>query len=358
MQFDVNIPSASYPVFIEAGCGRRIQAHLSATKATSVFALIDENVQAVHADYLNEYLPSDCVRFVIPAGEATKSLQQLSDLYDKVLGGRELDRASVILAVGGGVVGDLAGFLAATLMRGIRCVQVPTTLLAMVDSSVGGKTAINHTSGKNLIGAFHQPTAVFADTAFLKTLPKREYISGFAEIIKTAVIGDADLFAFLQENSAELLTQDDAALKEILAACVRFKATVVAEDERESGRRAILNYGHTVGHVLESAFSGKYLHGEAVAIGMVAANHLAVASRTMPQTEAATIKNLISQFTLPTELPSELTAVALEQGIRSDKKRAADSVNFVLPTNIGDVKVSLVDINTTLINTLLGQLNA
>lgn len=348
MKIDVKIPHAEYPVFIETECISQLQEFIGNLGASSVFALIDENVSSLHIERLRSSLPEHCTRIVIPSGESSKSLTTLSGLYDQILGSRKLDRSSLILAIGGGVVGDLAGFLAATVMRGVRCIQVPTTLLAMVDSSVGGKTAINHAAGKNLIGAFHQPIAVFADLDFLSTLPKREYISGFAEVIKSAVVGFNELFGFLEKNKLALLKQDSASLQRVLADSVNFKADIVREDERETGRRAILNYGHTVGHVLESIYPEKYLHGEAVAMGMVAANWLAVAEDSLSPNDASDIEKLIKAFKLPTKLPKDLTEEQLLDGIRSDKKRAADEVNFVLPYCIGDAEAFPLTINEDL----------
>lgn len=353
MQIDVKIPDAEYPVFIERGCVSQLEAFIDGLDTSSMFALIDENVSRLHEDRLHSSLPEHCTRIVIPSGESSKSLSKLSELYDQLLGSRQLDRSSLILAIGGGVVGDLAGFLAATVMRGIRCIQVPTTLLAMVDSSVGGKTAINHAAGKNLIGAFHQPSAVFADLDFLSTLPKREYVSGFAEVIKSSVVGFNELFGYLEKHKSALLKQDSAALQRVLADCVNFKADIVREDERETGRRAILNYGHTVGHVLESVYPGKFLHGEAVAIGMIAANWLAVAEDSLSPGDARDIKKLIRAFKLPTKLPKDLTEEQLLDGIRSDKKRAADEVNFVLPYCIGDAEAFPLAIDDDLASNLL-----
>ncbi|MHC4840124.1 MAG: 3-dehydroquinate synthase [Planctomycetota bacterium] len=354
MQIDVKISSASYPVIIESGCVDQLSGFLDSSGASSVYALIDENVARLHADLVSEHLPADYERIVIPSGEQSKSLRQLSALYDEILSGRELDRSSIIIAIGGGVVGDLAGLLAATLMRGIRCIQVPTTLLAMVDSSVGGKTAINHATGKNLIGAFHQPTAVLVDTAFLKTLPKREYVSAIAETIKSAVIGDHALFEFLKQNVDALLNLDSEPLTRVLSSCVNFKTQIIEEDERETGRRGILNYGHTVGHVLETAYPGRYLHGEAVAIGMVAANRLAIETSILDSQPAAEITQLIQQFGLPTSIPDDLNEGDLVDGMKSDKKRSSGSVNFALPTSIGSAALFPHPIDDQLVRRLLG----
>jgi 3-dehydroquinate synthase len=277
---------------------------------------------------------------VVPAGEESKSLEQASRLYDALY---ELaaDRQTAVVAVGGGVVGDLAGFAAATYNRGLPLVMVPTTLLAMVDSSVGGKTGVNHPKGKNLIGAFHQPAGVWIDTAFLDTLPEREYLSGLAEIVKYGVILDAEFFAHLEANAAAVRARDPAVLVPVIARCCRLKADVVERDEREeTGLRAVLNYGHTFAHAFEAVGGyGGWLHGEAVAAGMVCAGRLAERRGLVGPELTDRQRHLLEVFSLPTRPRREWPADELLAAMRRDKKAAAGRLRFVLPTRLCELKL-------------------
>jgi 3-dehydroquinate synthase len=257
------------------------------------------------------------------------------------------------------MVGDLAGFLAATLLRGVRCVQIPTSLLAMVDSSVGGKTAINHSSGKNLIGAFHQPAAVFCDMHFLRTLPKREYVSALAEIVKTGVLAGDDLLGMLEESADKLIDRDLETLHRVIEACVRFKADVVEEDEVETtGRRATLNFGHTLAHVLETLWPERWLHGEAVAIGMVAALNLSVARAKLDDAVAGRVIKLLEKFSLPTDVPPELEPQRMLEVMAGDKKRAGKAVHFVVISDIGQAGALPCKLDDSLAEALLGRADA
>jgi len=248
-----------------------------------------------------------------------------------------LERKSFVVALGGGVVGDLAGFVAATYLRGIPFVQVPTTLLAQVDSSVGGKTGVNLRAGKNLVGAFYQPQLVLCDLDALKTLPKREYVSGLAEIIKYGVVYDPILFAQLEHNLPQLLERDAGTLAAIIARCCEIKADVVGQDETEGGLRAILNFGHTIGHAIENSFGyGKFLHGEAIAIGQVAAAKLSHKILGLPSGDAARIEKLFTQAGLPVKI--KLDAVQRKKlfaAMKLDKKASGGEVKFVLAKKIG-----------------------
>ena len=280
----------------------------------------------------------------VPAGEATKSLAQAGRLYDACVRAG-LRRSSPIVALGGGVVGDLAGFVAATFNRGVPFVQVPTTLLAQIDSSVGGKVAINHPHGKNLIGAFHQPAAVLADTTTLLTLADREYRAGLGEMAKYGVIMDPELFETMAREAEALAVRDLPLLNRLVARCCELKAEVVAEDERElpGGRRIILNYGHTVGHAVEAvAGYGVVLHGEAVAIGMVAAARLAARRGMLSEADVARILALLQALGLPTEVPP-LDEEALVDAMTRDKKNRGSRLTFVLPRAIGRVEAVEVD---------------
>jgi len=285
------------------------------------------------------------VSIVVPPGESSKTLAQAGTLYDRLLEA-EMDRGSVVIALGGGVVSDLAGFVAATYMRGIPWVAVPTTLLSQVDASVGGKTAVDHPLCKNLIGAFHQPSAVLADIETLRTLPDEELRTGLAEVVKHAMIRDANLFAALEAQADRLLARDSKVLEDIVTRNVEIKAEVVMADERESGLRRILNYGHTVGHALESlslktaglSTAAALAHGRAVALGMMAEAQIAQRRGLVGQAIVERQKNLLQRFGLPVRLkaPDVKACLAL---VRHDKKAEAGRLRFVLPESIGSVRI-------------------
>ncbi|MCP9850144.1 3-dehydroquinate synthase [Cyanobium sp. Morenito 9A2] len=294
---------------------------------------------------------------VVEAGEEQKTPATLGLIHDGAFAAR-LERGSAIVALGGGVVGDMAGFAAATWLRGIAVVQVPTTLLAMVDAAIGGKTGVNHPGGKNLIGAFHQPKLVLIDPGTLATLPEREFRAGMAEVIKYGVIGDPDLFAEL-EGAADLSRLDGldpALLQGLLERSAAAKARVVAADEREGGLRAILNYGHTLGHAVENLSGyGTFLHGEAVGLGMLAAGAIAVASGLWSVEDQQRQRALIAKAGLPLCLPS-LDPAAVLSSLQSDKKVRDGRVRFVLPTAIGHVEIR-DDVEPSLIRQVLAELS-
>jgi 3-dehydroquinate synthase len=277
---------------------------------------------------------------LIPAGEDYKHLESIAHLYDTALE-NYLERSSTLLALGGGVIGDMTGFAAATWLRGINFVQVPTTLLAMVDASIGGKTGVNHPKGKNLIGAFYQPKLVYIDPVVLKTLPVREFRAGMAEVIKYGVIWDEELF--LQLEAAEKLDNlsdiSPELLNSIITRSCQAKVDVVSQDEKEAGLRAILNYGHTIGHAIESLTGYTSVnHGEAVGIGMVAAGKLALALGLWTQTESDRQNKLIQKTNLPTAIPSGIEIAAIIDALKSDKKVKEGVARFVLPSQIGKAK--------------------
>jgi 3-dehydroquinate synthase len=280
---------------------------------------------------LGERRISECI---LPDGEQHKTLQTAGWVFDELVG-KKLNRDAIVLAFGGGVVGDIAGFAAACYQRGIGYVQIPTTLLAQVDSSVGGKTGVNHTGGKNLIGAFHQPLAVIADTDTLSTLPDRELSAGLAEVIKYGCIADLEFLGWLDSNMEKLLERDVEALAYAVARSCEIKASIVGEDEREQGRRAILNFGHTFGHAIEAATDfERYLHGEAVALGMVMAADF---SRELGLIDAAAkqrVDGLLRRAGLPTEAPKVGASRALEL-MQMDKKVLAGKVRLVLLERLG-----------------------
>ncbi|MBE9046232.1 3-dehydroquinate synthase [Pleurocapsales cyanobacterium LEGE 10410] len=279
---------------------------------------------------------------LIPAGEEYKNLQSIQQVYDTAFANR-LERSSTFVALGGGVIGDMTGFCAATWLRGVNFVQVPTSLLAIVDASVGGKTGVNHPQGKNLIGAFYQPKLVAIDPTLLKTLPPREFRAGIAEVIKYGVIWDEDLFTKLEHcdrlDSLEHIS--DELLEIMITRSCQAKAEVVGKDEKEAGLRAILNYGHTIGHAVESLTHYKqFVHGEAVAIGMVAAGKISVEMGLWTKEEAQRQDALIAKAGLPTEIPSELAIDDILETIKSDKKVKAGKVRFILPLAIGKVTIT------------------
>ncbi len=276
-------------------------------------------------------------QFILPDGEQTKCLDWLDKVYHAMLKAR-LDRNSFVVALGGGVVGDLAGFAAATYMRGIPFIQVPTTLLAQVDSSVGGKTGVNLKEGKNLVGAFYQPKCVVIDPLVLRTLEKRELRAGFAEVIKYGVIRDEVFFRYLEDNITDIFNLKPDCIEHIISVSCRIKAEVVAKDECEAGLRAILNFGHTAGHALEAICGyGKLVHGEGVGIGMAVACSLGQMCTGFASESTDRIKQLIRESGLPYRVPAGIASDLIIEYMRRDKKTANDTIRFVLPVKIGDV---------------------
>ncbi|MDO8746914.1 MAG: 3-dehydroquinate synthase, partial [Thermodesulfovibrionales bacterium] len=245
-----------------------------------------------------------------------------------------------LIALGGGVIGDITGFVASTYMRGIDYIQIPTPLLAQVDSSVGGKTGVNHKLGKNMIGTFYQPKLVWIDIDILKTLPQKEFFAGLAEVIKYGVIWDAKLFAFLENNRDKILRLDEKSLTHIIKRSCEIKAEVVSKDEREAGLRAILNYGHTIGHAIETATGyKKYLHGEALTIGMFIEAEIAESLKLLKEKTVQRIKSLIESYGLPTKIPVRINRNALLASMQLDKKAVAGELKFILPERIGKVRI-------------------
>lgn len=340
----VNLGPRTYDIDLAAGDSAGVGpfARQVARSATSALVVTDEHVEP-HAATVGRSLLQTGVRVgyaVVPAGEVSKSLDMASQLYDQ-LADLPADRHTLVVAVGGGVIGDLAGFAAATYNRGLPLLMVPTTLLAMVDSSVGGKVGINHPKGKNLIGAFHQPAGVWVDTGFLATLPDREYRSGLAEVVKYGVILDDEFFRFVEANPDSILARNPAHLNHVVARSCRLKADVVEQDEREeTGLRAVLNYGHTFAHAFETvAGYGAWLHGEAVAAGMVCASRLAVTLGLIPQSVTDQQVAILTRLGLPTAPLAGWDANALIDVMRRDKKAKAGQLRFVLPRQIGAVEL-------------------
>lgn len=312
--------------------------------ARRVWIVADADVAAFHLDtiaHLASHSDADVRTATFPPGEGSKSLAGLGRIYDALLG-EGIERSDVVVALGGGVTGDLVGFAAATVLRGVGLVQVPTTLLSMVDSSVGGKTGINHAIGKNLIGSFYQPAEVLIDPSLLDTLPEREYRSGWAEIIKHGLIepstpaGDSGLFDVIAENVDSLVSRASPLLPAIIARNVEVKASVVRADEREAGLRAILNFGHTIGHAVEAA-GYSLLHGEAVAVGIHGAMRLGVATGAIPQGRADAVVDVLTRFGLPVHVTADLHEI--ERLMKSDKKRAGGEQQWILPAASGGVEI-------------------
>lgn len=320
---------------------------------TKVAVITNPTVAGYHLDTLLANIEAPQVYVVtIPDGEEYKTLQTVEDILNQLFE-HKLDRKSLLIAFGGGVIGDMTGFTASLYQRGIDFIQIPTTLLSQVDASVGGKTGVNNAYGKNLIGAFYQPKAVYIDPAFLETLPPREFAAGVAEIVKMAVMFDADFFNFL--GNADF--HDEAVLKEMIRKSVALKAWVVNQDEKEAGIRAVLNYGHTFGHVIENETKySTYLHGEAVAIGMVMANELAVELGLFERTEADRVKKLLEKASLPVSY--EIKDVDdFYDHFFLDKKSAKGSIKFILPDGMGNHKI-VKDIDEVIVKKVLSQFGA
>ncbi len=339
----VSLGERSYSVKVGRGLLAQLGVELRSASMTGAIALVhDAALAATYEPQVRASLDGAGYKVTsvpVPSGEGSKSLEQLSRLY-QAFAGNALDRGTTVVALGGGVTGDLAGFAAASYLRGVPFVQVPTTLLAQVDASVGGKTGIDLPEGKNLVGAFHQPSLVLADLDTLATLPPEEYRAGLAEVIKTGVIADAAFFDYLESNSARLLEHQSDVAEQIVVRCCEIKADVVGSDERESGRRAILNYGHTIGHAVEAvAGYGTYLHGEAVAIGMVAAGWLSSRLTGFPEGDAARNRKLLAEVGLPLRLREPLEPLALMEAMKRDKKARGGELRFVLARRIGEVEV-------------------
>ena len=336
----VNTPSASYDVTIGSNLLHRLHPRLrklNQDKPFRPFVITSPDIWALWSrPFLASFKESPTVLF-LPSGESHKRLASVESLAQQ-LATAGADRDSLLLAFGGGVVGDMTGFLAAIYMRGVRYVQVPTTLLAQVDSSIGGKTGVNLVAGKNLIGSFHHPQAVFADTDLLGTLPPAQLRAGLQESIKAGIIYDAKLFRYMEQSADAILSRDPKALTHVVAASVRVKAGVVSKDEKESGLRMILNFGHTIGHAIEAATDYKQLlHGEAVGWGSIAALNVALARKTINPKDADRITKLILRYgPLP---PFKAAAAKLVALTSRDKKNRSGTRSFVLPTAIGKTEI-------------------
>ncbi len=341
----VDLGERSYPIQIGAGIletvGRECE---SAGVQGRALVVADSAVANLYAGRVQELLVScglTVATVIIPAGEASKNHTQLIKIYDAALAAG-LERSSSIIALGGGVIGDLAGYAAATYLRGVRFVQLPTTLLAMVDSAVGGKTGVNLPQGKNLIGAFHQPSLVVADIDCLATLPQREFAAGLAEVIKYGVIADPKIITLLEQYDLAALRSHSEVMEQLILRSCEMKADVVRRDEREGGLRAILNFGHTLGHAIEQVSGyGEFLHGEAISIGMVYAARLSERLRSFSSASTDRLLRVLEQVGLPTTYPA-LSWDELMAAMQRDKKKQAGEVGFVLADALGSVQFGCV----------------
>jgi 3-dehydroquinate synthase len=338
----VNLGDRSYPIHIGDGILLRAGEFLEQVGLRGKVAVVtNPTVAQLYLDSLHEVLTRSgfaVTPILLAEGEEHKDLDSLSVIYDRLIGDR-FERKSGILALGGGVVGDLAGFAAATYLRGIPYVQVPTTLLAQVDSSVGGKTGVNHHDGKNLIGAFYQPKSVLIDIAVLKTLPRRELVAGLAEVIKYGIIDDAALFGLLEKGIQKIIGLDHELLVRIIAAACAIKARVVEMDEREDDYRAVLNFGHTIGHALEVGTGyTRFLHGEAVGVGMIKAAAISMQHGFCDGKDFARIQKLVEKAGLPSDIPSDVRMQDLVQCLEVDKKSGGGKIKFVMCAGIGKAR--------------------
>ena len=341
-RLSIDLGERSYDILIGRGLRKRAGELLKATFDPSrVVVITHPSINSLYGEevtknFVAQGWETDIIE--VPEGESSKNLSQAEKLYDHLL---ELncDRKSVLVALGGGVIGDLVGFVAATYQRGIPFIQMPTTLLSQVDSSVGGKTAVNHPKGKNMIGAFYQPRLVIADLETLRTLPQKEYRAGLAEIVKYGVIADAKLFEFLETHYKKILNLDFECLSHIIETSCSIKARVVEKDERESHYRMILNFGHTLGHAFEALTQySRFIHGEAVAIGMVCAAELSHSMGKCSKEVPNRLKTLLNNLGLPVEMP-ELDSTAVIESLYHDKKTMDHKIKFILVKDIGSIEI-------------------
>ena len=332
----VDLGERSYPIHVDAGLLKRDELIREFIAGSEVMVVSDETVAPLYLDQLLAVLTGMRVTCqILPCGEDTKNLHTVTQLFDTMLEA-SCSRSVTVIALGGGVIGDIAGFVAACYHRGVEYLQVPTTLLAQVDSAVGGKTGINHALGKNMIGAFHQPRCVISDIDTLATLESRQVSAGIAEVLKYALIRDANFFAWLSEHMSALLVCDRDTLTETIIACCRIKAELVAADERETGDRALLNLGHTFGHAIETATGyGEWLHGEAVAVGMVLAAEMSQRLGWLGSHEVDQIRELLVRAGLPVDPPPEMTAEDFLRHMTRDKKVWDGRIRLVLLKSIG-----------------------
>ncbi len=342
-ELQVGLGDRSYPIIIQDGCLQRVGDDLRQRNIAKRYGVVaDDLVAGLYGDTVMAGLKAagiDADLLIFPHGEANKTLQTVGDLASR-LAQLGFDRQDALIGLGGGVTGDIAGFLASSYMRGIPFVQIPTTLLAQVDSSVGGKTGVDIPEGKNLVGAFYQPKAVYIDISVLGTLPREELLGGLAEVIKYGIIYDKAFFQFLRDNHRGILDLEAELIKHTIHTCCRIKAEVVSADEREGGYRRILNYGHTIGHAVEGASDYSIIHGLAVSIGMVAAARLAVLNGLLAKEDCREIISVLQLYNMPVEVPKNLDRARIKRYLLSDKKTVGGKVFYVLPTAIGKTVIT------------------
>lgn len=338
---EVDLAERSYPIYIGKSLlsdQNLFERHLTSNQ---VLVVSNETVAPLYLKLLEEQLTRvDYDTLILPDGESYKSLDSFNQIITRLME-KKYSRTCILIALGGGVIGDLTGFAAACYQRGVKFIQIPTTLLAQVDSSVGGKTAVNHALGKNMIGAFHQPCAVFADTETLSTLPDREFSAGLAEVIKYGIIRDKEFYDWLEDNIESIMERDDKALEYTIERSCINKAEVVAEDERESGIRAILNLGHTFGHAIETALNYKeWLHGEAVGCGMLMAADLSMRLGLLEQDKVDRIRSILQRTNLPIQIHKDVKLEQMLENMKVDKKSRDGVLYLILLNDIGEAIIS------------------
>jgi 3-dehydroquinate synthase len=349
----VDLSERSYPIYVDSGLldtGELIRKFITGSE---VMVVSDEIVAPLYLDKLLAALTGMRVTCeVLPCGEDTKNLHTVTQLFDTMVEA-SCSRSVTVIALGGGVIGDIAGFVAACYHRGVEFLQIPTTLLAQVDSAVGGKTGINHALGKNMIGAFHQPHGVISDVDTLTTLGSRQVSAGIAEVLKYGLIRDARFFAWLSEHMSDLLACDRDTLTDVIITCCRIKSELVAADERETGDRALLNFGHTFGHAIETAAGyGEWLHGEAVAVGMVLASEMSQRLGWLESQEVENVRDVLLRAGLPVDPPHEMTIEDFLRHMTRDKKVSDGRIRLVLLESIGHAKL-VSDYSDTLLHEVL-----
>ena len=329
---------SSYEIRIGKGILDRVMLLIAKNHRAARYVIVtDSNVNRLYGQTVRDGMERAGLKasvIEIPAGESSKNISIVMDVAGKLLA-RGADRETMLVALGGGVVGDLTGFIASVYMRSVPYIQIPTTLIGQLDSAIGGKTAVDLPQGKNLLGTFYQPRAVFADVNFLDTLPDREFCNGLAEMIKYGIIEDESLFRRLEEDMDAVISRDPALLPKMIETCCRIKKSIVEIDEREQGLRRILNFGHTLGHALEAASEYKLSHGEGVALGMIAAARLSTRMNYLPVDESDRVKSVIAKAGLPTTIDAAFSTDEVIRRFRADKKKKDDVIHFVLIKKIG-----------------------
>ncbi len=356
IKLNVNLKERTYPIYITTDFQGLGKAFSALKQFSKIIVITDSNVGRIYSEECIKAISDTAAEmfcYTIPAGEKSKVLSTVSDIYREMIACR-LDRRSAVVALGGGVVGDIAGFAAATFMRGIPFVQIPTTILSQADSSVGGKTGVDFEGSKNMIGAFHQPSFVYINVNTLKTLPEREVKSGLAEVIKHGLILDSEFYDYIDSNLDKILTFDEDVLQYIAKTNCRIKGKIVEKDEREGDLRAILNFGHTIGHAVESVSNFTMLHGECVAIGMIGAYKLAVKLGAVDEKTAAKVEETLKKSGLPVKV-SNMNSDEILAMMYSDKKVKDGRLNFILPKGIGEVIQCAID-NESMIKEVLEEL--